>query len=100
MSESPFKLLNYNAPSSGGYISAPLWQQARRWIAVVHDLDITVEPYWNNEYDEKSYKVYNTVEKETYSDFYTYDDALEADIVRAVNLIKKKLAKINFVKNE
>ena len=80
------------------FCNAPLWQQARRWIAIVHDLDITIEPYWNTEYQEKNYKVYNTVEKETFSNFYTYDEALENGIKRAINLIKKKLAKLN--KNE
>jgi len=42
----------------------------------------------NEEYDEKQYMVYNTVEIETLKQFYTYESALEAGLVAALNLIK------------
>lgn len=32
MSESPFKPLNYNSSSGGGYVSSPLWQQTFKWF--------------------------------------------------------------------
>jgi len=91
MTGSPFKLLNYNSPSGCGYVSAPLWQQAREWIAKVHDLDIIIEPYWNSEYQEKNYLVRNTVDVETHSNFHCYDDALIRGMERAIILIQKKL---------
>lgn len=58
-----------------------------KWLREIHDLDVTATPYLNEEYDEKQYMVYNTVEITTFKEFYSYEKALEYGLFKALNLL-------------
>jgi len=99
MSESPFEPLNYNSPSGGGYVSAPLWQQVTAWLRDKKQINIYVGfrinvKKWDGHYYDmnltgKEYaKVINMDHFMKRKVFDTYEDALENTIIDWVNNTK------------
>lgn len=80
--------VNWNSWSEQ-YISAPTLEVAQRWLREKWDLIITIE--YN--YHENAFicKVYSKVEcLSILFDFFTYEEAQEAGIKKAIELILKK----------
>ncbi len=96
MSKSPFEPLNYNSPSGGGYISAPLWQQVTAWIRDTKKVNLFIGfrlnvKKWDGHYYDmnlsgKEYVRIQTMDKFIKREvFETYEETLENTIIDYLN---------------
>jgi hypothetical protein len=97
-------IVNRNSEWDNGFISAPLWQQAIDWFRENHDIIIMIERNHYNDtfinsytymatchkYQNKELKYVNRV-RNVYNNhiFNSYDEALKASILKAIELIKQ-----------
>jgi hypothetical protein len=68
--------------------TAPTQSLLQKWLREVHDIHLFVEVYVGNQYEYTLTSELIDVETDDYEDFKSYEKALEAGLIAALNLIK------------
>lgn len=75
----------YTGVTNGIDYHAPTQSLLQRWLREVHEIDVNVLPYNKN---KKYYEVWVEKSNITWSNFSTYEEALEVGLYESLKLIK------------